>query len=194
LRYAEAVSAAPLDRPLRADALRNRERLTEAAAESFRDEGLDVGVDLIARRAGVGVATLYRHFPAKTDLIVAVTEAVLEDLGAAAAAALDGPDADVVARFLDAALRHQCRNRGFLQALAQRDLPEPARRRLRRRVTEILDPVVAAGHRSGSIRADVGADELLVVVRMLGVVVTTRGRRSRDPYLSILLRGLAEAR
>ncbi|HEX4691196.1 MAG TPA: helix-turn-helix domain-containing protein [Solirubrobacteraceae bacterium] len=188
------MSAAPLERPLRADALRNRERLTEAAAAAFRDEGLDVAVDEIARRAGVGVATLYRHFPAKADLVVAVTEAVLEDLGAAAAVALEGPDADVVARFLDAALRHQCRNRGFLQTLAQKDLPEAARRRLKRRVTDILAPVVAAGHRSGAIRADVGADELLVVVRMLGVVVATRGRRSNQPYLSILLRGLAEAR
>jgi AcrR family transcriptional regulator len=188
------VSTAPLDRPLRADALRNRERLTEAAAAAFRDEGLDVAVDEIARRAGVGVATLYRHFPATTDLVVAVTEAVLEDLGAAAATAVDRPDAEVVERFLDAALRHQCRNRGFLQALAQQDLPEAARRRLKRRVTEILDPVVAAGHRSGSIRADVGTEELLVVVRMLGVVATARGRTSKEPYLSILLRGLADAR
>src|SRR5689334_22152820 len=188
------VSTAPLDRPLRADALRNRERLTEAAAAAFRDEGLDVAVDEIARRAGVGVATLYRHFPAKTDLVVAVTEAVLEDLGAAAAAALDGPDAGVVARFLDAALRHQCRNRGFLQALAQQDLPETARRRLKRRVTEILEPVVAAGHRSATLHTDVGTDELLVVVRMLGVVVTARGRRTKEPYLSILLRGLGEDR
>jgi AcrR family transcriptional regulator len=186
------VSTARLDRPLRSDARRNRERLTEAAAAAFRDEGLDVAVDEIARRAGVGVATLYRHFPAKTDLVVAVTEAVLEDLGSAAAAALEGPDAAVVGRFLDAALRHQCRNRGFLEALSQQDLPEAARRRLKRRVTEILDPVVAAGHRSGSIRADVGAGELLVVVRMLGMVVATRGRRSKEPYLSILLRGLAE--
>src|SRR3954468_3964966 len=106
-----------VERAGRSDARRNHARLTEVAAAAFRDEGLDVAVDEIARRAGVGVATLYRHFPAKTDLVVAVTEAVLDDLGTAAEAALDGPDADVVARFLDAALRHQCRNRGFLQAL-----------------------------------------------------------------------------
>jgi AcrR family transcriptional regulator len=186
------VSSVPLDRPLRSDARRNRERLTEAAAAAFRDDGLDVAVDEIARRAGVGVATLYRHFPAKTDLVVAVTEAVLDDLAADAAGALDGPDTDVVACFLGAALRHQCRNRGFIQALAQQDLPDAARRRLKRRVVAILEPVVEAGHRSGSIRREVGADDLLVIVRMLGVVVS-RGRRSAEPYLSILLRGLREA-
>jgi AcrR family transcriptional regulator len=187
------VSSVPLERPLRRDARRNRERLIEAAAAAFRDEGLDVAVDEIARRAGVGVATLYRHFPAKTDLVVAVTEAVLEDLEAAATAALDAPG-DPVAGFLDAALRHQCRNRGFLQALAQHDLPVAARRRLKRRVTAILDPVVAAGHRTGRLRSDVDAAEMLVIVRMLGVVVATRGRRSAEPYLSILLGGLREPR
>jgi AcrR family transcriptional regulator len=184
------VSAPSLDRPLRADALRNRERLTEAAAAAFRDEGLDVAVDEIARRAGVGVATLYRHFPAKTDLVLAVTEAVLDDLDAAATAALARPDGEAVERFLDGALRQQCRNRGFLQALAQHDFPAAARRRLARRTSGILEPVVAAGHRSGTIRRELGAADLLVVVRMLGVVVTA-GRRSKEPYLSILLRGLA---
>ena len=188
------MSAVSLDRPLRRDALRNRERLTTAAAAAFRDEGLDVAVDEIARRAGVGVATLYRHFPAKTDLVVAVTDAVIDDLGEAAAAALDGRDADVVARFLDAALRHQCRNRGFLQALAQHEMPAAARRRLSRRATAILEPVVAAGHRSGSLRADVDAGELLVVVRMLGVVAATDRRSGGEPYRSILLRGLAPDR
>jgi AcrR family transcriptional regulator len=185
------VSSVTIERPRRRDARRNRERLTEAAAAAFRDDGLDVSVDEIARRAGVGVATLYRHFPAKADLVVAVTDAVVDGLAAAAATSLDGPDADAVARFLDAALRHQCRNRGFLQALAQQDLPDAVRRRLKRRVTAILEPVVAAGHRSGSIRREVDAGDLLVIVRMLGVVVT-RGRRSAEPYLSILLRGLRE--
>src|ERR1700712_998555 len=99
------------ERPIRSDARRNRARLIEVAAEAFRDEGLDVGVDELARRAGVGVATLYRHFPAKPDLILAVTEGVLDELERAA----DSPG-QTVAGFLDAALRLHCRNRGFLEA------------------------------------------------------------------------------
>jgi AcrR family transcriptional regulator len=59
-------------RPLRADALRNRARILEAAEEVFAAEGIEVPVDLIAERAGVGVGTLYRHFPTKEKLCEAV--------------------------------------------------------------------------------------------------------------------------
>ncbi|MCW2985795.1 MAG: TetR/AcrR family transcriptional regulator, partial [Conexibacter sp.] len=104
----------------RRDAVRNRDALTAAATAAFRHEGLDIPVDEIARRAGVGVATLYRHFPTKLDLIVAVTEVVLDDLGAAAAEALRRADrSTVLSGFLAAALAQQHENRGFLEALGQ---------------------------------------------------------------------------
>src|SRR3954452_13134873 len=109
------MTSAPVERAIRSDARRNRARLTEVAAAAFRDEGLDVGVDELARRAGVGVATLYRHFPAKTDLILAVMDAVLDDFEAGATKALKGADPkQAVARFLRATLALQGRNRGFL--------------------------------------------------------------------------------
>ena len=76
---------------MRSDARRNRARLIEVAATAFRDEGLDIGVDELARRAEVGIATLYRHFPAKTDLIVAVMDRVFADLSRAADEALARP-------------------------------------------------------------------------------------------------------
>src|SRR3954466_2420641 len=109
------MTSVPVERAIRSDARRNRARLTEVATAAFRDEGLDIAVDEIARRAGVGVATLYRHFPAKTDLILAVMEAVIDDLGQAAAQAVAAaPPEAVIARFLQAALDQQQRNRGFL--------------------------------------------------------------------------------
>jgi AcrR family transcriptional regulator len=186
------MTRAPVERAGRSDARRNRARLTEVAAAAFRDEGLDVGVDEIARRAGVGVATLYRHFPSKTDLIQAVMDAVLDDLDAAATKALGAADPEhAVARFLKATLALQCRNRGFLEALAHHDLPAGMRDRLSRRTRAILEPVVAAGHATGAIRAEVDAGDMLVVVRMLGVVSGAPRRRSGDRYLAILLRGLA---
>jgi AcrR family transcriptional regulator len=186
------MTSAPVERAIRSDARRNRARLAEVAAAAFRDEGLDVGVDEIARRAGVGVATLYRHFPAKTDLILAVMDAVLDDLDAGAVKALDGADPDqAVARFLRSALTLQCRNRGFLETLAYHDLPAGVRDRLSRRTRAILEPVVAAGHATGTIRRELDAADLLVVVRMLGVVSSAPRRRSADRYLDVLLRGLA---
>jgi AcrR family transcriptional regulator len=180
------------ERSTRSDARRNRARLIEVATEAFRDEGLEVGVDEIARRAGVGVATLYRHFPAKTDLILAVTEAVLDDLGVVVTTALEGSEPDqALARFLKSALALHCRNRGFLEALARHDLPAGVRDDLARRTRAMLKPIVAAGHRTGTLRPELDAADLLVVMRMLGVVSTAPRRRSPDRYLATLLRGLA---
>ena len=175
---------------MRSDARRNRARLIEVAAAAFRDEGLDFGVDDIARRAEVGVATLYRHFPAKTDLILAVTEAVIDDLEHAATEALQRPER-VLADFLGAAMRVQCHNRGFLDALARHDLPGEVREELGRRTVAILEPVVVAAKRAGTFRLELDATDLLVIVRMLGVVSAAPQVRSSEPYLATLLRGLS---
>src|ERR1700739_2192398 len=68
------VEMAEPARPLRADAARNRARVLEVAYETFAAEGLSVPIDEIARRAGVGAGTVYRHFPTKADLFRAVVE------------------------------------------------------------------------------------------------------------------------
>src|SRR6201985_1731376 len=73
---------APEERPLRADAERNRRRLLEAASTLFRERGLDVGVAEIAQQAGVGRGTLFRNFPTKEDLIAAI---VVEQMNEAVA-------------------------------------------------------------------------------------------------------------
>ena len=65
-------------KPLRADAARNRARVLETAYETFAAEGLSVPIDEIARRAGVGAGTVYRHFPTKEDLFRAVVESRLQ--------------------------------------------------------------------------------------------------------------------
>jgi AcrR family transcriptional regulator len=181
------------ERSMRSDARRNRARLIEVAAAAFRDEGLDIGVDELARRTGVGVATLYRHFPAKTDLILAVTDTVFDELAAAADEALTaGPPEQALERFLAATVVVQCQNRGFLQALAQHDLPTEVRDAMSRRALTILEPVVAAGHATGTFRADFDATDLLVVVRMLGAISTRPERRPADAYVATLLRGLRQ--
>ncbi|HEY6889390.1 MAG TPA: helix-turn-helix domain-containing protein [Solirubrobacter sp.] len=178
------------ERSMRSDARRNRARLIEVAAAAFRDEGLDIGVDELARRTGVGVATLYRHFPAKTDLISAVMGMVFDELQDAASAALAADD--VLARFLHSTVAVQCQNRGFLQALAHHDLPEEVRDGFSRRALEIFEPIVAAAQAAGTFRAELDAVDLLVVVRMLGAISTRPERRGADAYIAALLRGLAQ--
>src|ERR1700709_720376 len=75
----ETLRAAPV-RPLRADAARNRVRVLAAARAAFAEAGLDVGVEEIARRAGVGKGTLYRRFPTKEALVRAIFEDILDDI------------------------------------------------------------------------------------------------------------------
>jgi AcrR family transcriptional regulator len=76
---ADAIDA-PGARPMRADAVKNRERILEAAEAIFASEGLSVPIDTVAERAGVGVGTLYRHFPTKEALFQAIVTAKLEYL------------------------------------------------------------------------------------------------------------------
>jgi AcrR family transcriptional regulator len=82
----------PEPKPLRADARRNREQLLAAAAEAFAAEGADASLDAIARRAGVGSGTLYRHFPTRDELIRAVYRARVEQACARGAALGTAPD------------------------------------------------------------------------------------------------------
>jgi len=78
---------------LRADAARNRERIVAAAQEVFAEWGLNAALEKIARRAGVGIATLYRRFPTRANLIAASFERKMADYAAAAEQALENPDA-----------------------------------------------------------------------------------------------------
>lgn len=176
----------------RRDAVRNRAALTRAATEAFRADGLDVAVDAIARRAGVGVATLYRHFPTKLDLVVAVTEAVADDLDAAAQRVLATSESSQILRdFLTAAMEQQHQNRGFLEAITQRALPEAARAALADRVVAMLQPVVAAAHDAGTLAPGLDADDLLGAMRMLGAAGSTTRPRRPDRHLAVVLGGLA---
>src|SRR4249920_2056354 len=111
---------APL-RPLRADAARNRARILDAARAAFAEAGLDVGVEEIARRAGVGKGTLYRRFPTKEVLVRAIFEDLLDELDGVVDDVAAEPDAAVAfTRFLGEAARRQATNQGFLDVVAQR--------------------------------------------------------------------------
>ncbi len=87
-----AVTDITTARPQRADARRNRESVLDSAREQFANHGLDAQIDEIARGAGVGVGTVYRHFPTKDDLLAALAQARFEGLAEQARAALEADD------------------------------------------------------------------------------------------------------
>jgi AcrR family transcriptional regulator len=156
----------------RKDAVRNRAALIEAAANAFRTQGLDASVNAIAADAGVNVATLYRHVPAKDDLVAAVLDGLLEPLASAAegAPALDA--------FVRDAVRRQADHRGLIDAFV-REGPDL--------LSGLREPAVARAHAEGTLRPDFGADELLVFLRMLTIVGKVP---DPEPYIEAVLRGL----
>jgi AcrR family transcriptional regulator len=177
----------------RRDALRNRAHLIEVAAAAFREEGLQVGVDEIARRARVGIATLYRHFPAKGDLVVAVSAELLGRLGDERDAALAaGDDGRAMEAFLRAALAQLQENRGLVEALAQHPPSVEIRERMREQMLAMLEPVVERAHASGALHPALDGEDLLIAIRMLGAASAPGTPREPERYLRLLLAGLRE--
>src|SRR5271155_5745707 len=106
-------------RPLRADARRNRDRVLEAARAAFGAEGSDVSLDEIARRAGVGAGTVYRHFPTKEALFEAVVLDRIRELVGEARALSDVPDPGrAFSSFVERLAREGARKRDLVEALA----------------------------------------------------------------------------
>lgn len=114
---AEPASVEP--RPLRADARRNRERILEAGRTAFADSGRDVQMDEVAKLAGVGVGTLYRHFPTKEDLVLELVREAVRDYVESARQALTRDDPwEAVEWFVRTKAANMARNRGLRDAMS----------------------------------------------------------------------------
>ena len=108
------------ERPLRADAARNRARLLAAARDVFAERGLDATMDEVARRAGVGVGTAYRRFRNRDDLIAALFEERLEEfMGCLDDALADSDPWRGLSGFLERSMEMQAEDRGFKELLLQ---------------------------------------------------------------------------
>jgi len=146
------------ERPLRADAVRNRARVLEAALEAFAAEGLAVPIDEIARRAGVGAGTVYRHFPAKEDLVEAVIVDQMQRIIDEGHALLEGDKpGEALFTFLRAAVEWSATNRGLVDALASsghevRDVEDQFK--------ALLAELLRAAQDAGAARKDVGVADV----------------------------------
>jgi AcrR family transcriptional regulator len=150
-------------RPLRADARENREKLIRAASEQFAAAGSDVSLESIARSAGVGIGTLYRHFPTREALIEAVYRNEVDELCAAARGLLaERPPAEAMAEWMERFVAYATTKRGLSGALkavaaSHADLFASTRERLLAAIGEFLEAGIAAGE----IRRDVGPEDVL---------------------------------
>jgi AcrR family transcriptional regulator len=181
-------------RPLRADAERNRRLVLEAAAQAFAEKGFDVGVAEIARRAGVGNATVFRRFATKEALVEAIFDEKVAECCAAARRAAEREDAwEGLVQFLEAAAEMQARDRGFFQATErylQRDLELPGRHRL---ILDLVEPLVERAQREGVLRDDVTTVDVLWLVKgAVAALPPLPGVRADGwrRFLSLVLDGL----
>jgi AcrR family transcriptional regulator len=149
----------------RSDATRNRARLVAAAREVFGLDSVDARLDEIARRAGVGIATLYRHFPTRAELVDAIFAERVEEYLVLADAALTGDDAWAgLCRLLEVTLEFQSGDRVLKQIFLGHPPGEGARDAFRGRMRDLLRRAVDAAHAEGTLRADFGPADLTVAL------------------------------
>lgn len=186
----------PSSRPLRADARRNREALLTAAREAFLTGDADAHVEEIARRAGVAVGTLYRHFETREALIAEVYRQEVAELCAAPARLLahHAPD-EALRRFLLLLVEHSAVGKGMAEALESiMATDSPIFDDARAGMARALDELLAAGVAAGAIRDGVSGRVLL---RALGGICGMRAKGWEDDAVritTILYDGLRSGR
>jgi AcrR family transcriptional regulator len=179
-------------RPLRADAARNRELLLVAAADEFAERGLDASVADIARRAGVGKGTVFRHFATKDDLIAAIVLDRIDALNAVGERLLEAtdPGAALLEFLTVAAHQRQQRDLSFLQGAS--DL-NPEVTRVRAQMFQTVHTLVDRAREHGAVRADVTGTDVILLMCAPNYVTSYVPDASPDlwqRYLAIIFDGL----
>jgi AcrR family transcriptional regulator len=182
-----------IGRAQRADARRNREKVLAAARRQFARAGIDAQIDEIARDAGVGVGTVYRHFPNKEDLLQALADARFEDLAEAGRAAIEDRDAwQGFVEFMTYSARVMAEDRALSEAMDQRPaLCGQAADKVG--ILKITGELVARAQATGQLRADIVAEDVPSLICGLGRTARAgdgRPSMSWERHLEIILAGL----
>jgi AcrR family transcriptional regulator len=178
-------------RAMRADAVRNRAKIVEAGRAAFGERGLETQMEDVARRAGVGVGTVYRHFPTKDELVRALIVDKMERLAAKALEALEAPDADPWESFASVlyhGAQSQLTDRSLAQVLAS--MPQCTWREAAEeetRLGERMAALLGRAQQAGVVRPDVRPDDIPLVMCGLGAVV--QNDRSWERYMQLVLDG-----
>lgn len=180
---ATSTAQTPSARPMRADARRNYDRLLDEARTSFAQHGTDASLEDIARHAGVGIGTLYRHFPNRHALMNAVFQEALASLLARSRELAEAEHScTALVEWLGAIVTHAGEYRGLAQALMSASRDETSA------LAQCNVPLRQAGARllaraqeSGSVRADVSIDDLL---QLTNAIALAAEQTPTDPALA----------
>jgi len=181
-----------VDKPvLRADARRNRARVLAAAETAFAADGLAVPLDDIARLAGVGAGTVYRHFPSKEALFQAVVVERLEQFGVEAQELVDSDaPGEAFYDYFTRVIEQASRNRAICEALGETNgsaYKAEAAERFRVNLTALLERAQAAG----AVRADIDGEDLRALI--VGALAVERFTPDSRHLVRVLLDGLRTA-
>jgi AcrR family transcriptional regulator len=173
--------------PLRSDAERNRARIIATARTVFARDGLNASMASVAREAGVGIATLFRRFPTKEDLVAAVFADRMDAYADAVATALDDPDPwHGLAGFIETGCAMQAADYGFADVLT---MTFPTAKALERRRREAYDAVVQLIDRAkaaGRLREDFTPEDLVLVYMANAGVVNATGEDVPDAWRRVV--------
>ncbi len=178
---------------MRADARRNRQQLVDAARHAFEERGVDCSLDDIARRAGVGSGTLYRHFPTRDHLVLALMEEGLAELEREAGRlAEELPPSEALVAWLHAYVEHAARFRGLAARLVTTDLEQEPHVIDCRPVHEAGQELVLAAVAAGALAAPADPQDVLDLAAAVAWVLEQgeRGGDHADRLLDLILGGL----
>jgi AcrR family transcriptional regulator len=179
---------------MRSDAQRNRERLLEVATAAFAAaDGKPVSLESIAREAGVGIGTLYRHFPNREALVEAVYRTGLAEVAETAATLLKRHKPKIaLRRWMDRYASFVAAKRGMAESLhAMFDSGAMQANETRASIAGAVDLLLQAGARDGSLRADVPADD--IVSSLIGIFLASGSPEQTGRLLDLLVAGIATA-
>jgi AcrR family transcriptional regulator len=188
-----SATGTPAGTAMRADARRNRQRLMDAALQVYAERGADdATLDEIARRAGVGIGTLYRHFPTRQALLEAVYRDQVEELCAVARELNDEPPDKALERWLRALMAFATTKKNLSSSLMSGPNKSEVATSCSAMVREAATKLLAEAQRTGQVRGDVDAIDLLRMSHALALAADLpyshpdQGER----LMSVLLAGL----
>jgi AcrR family transcriptional regulator len=180
-------------RSLRSDAARNRDTLLAAATRAFASAGEEPSMRAIAREAGVGIGTLYRHFPTRESLVDAVYQDQVQRLTLGASELLEQlPPAKAMRQWMDLFADWVATKHGMLDTLlAMIESGEIAHAQTRAELLEAITTILDAGRTAGDLRADISAEDIAAsLLGIFGVAGKPEQRAQANRLLNLLMDGL----
>ena len=184
------TTAAP--KPQRADARRNREKIVAAARSAFAEYGLEAQMDEIARRADVGVGTLYRHFPTKDAMVRAIVHTHMEGMAERGREVLAKGDADpwdAFAGFMRLCGEKHLRDRGLAQVMSSQPARTFEQAAVESGLVDTMDQLLRRAQKSGQARADAQVQDVPLVMCAIGAVLESWGEPGARRFMELVLDG-----